>query len=450
MMLLSRVSMKSKNHSLFLPIIALFFLPTLTHASILFENALDNTAVIYDGFTNIDNNLSNTQGFSFFNGVSIQNVSRVYISLCQEAVVDVEGYHVDITNEEIIAVSSGHFLVDCSAVSTSTPLVNWSWFDFSIPQTIGTAGPVDTGFFVDFEAGVGSNLNYFYFDNPSETGLYNIRSDDEFNDFAHQVTIRPAIRLDSGISTTSPQILQQQFNTRFTDVSISGSSSTVTFDIDYILDLSEYTNDTRPDFININVLADGFLSDQQVDVQKRLILPLTDGANNKVIVSNHEYIDGNYIAFLNFWNLNTDNLTFSRSNVTVEFEISGGVVDNFTITQLTDGLAVQDDTAYRDCSFTEIYGCFVNALIFVFVPDEDTFSQFTGLYTVIENKPPFGYNTAVKNALLGLNSSTTAAFSLSTIPFQDDIFDPFKSIMIIGLWVVYALFFMSRLDKLDI
>jgi len=255
----------------------------------------------------------------------------------------------------------------------------------------------------------------------------------------------------SPAGTSTPVIINPiDFNTRFTDISITGSSTSVDFDIDYFLDTSEYTSQNRPDVINISILANGFLGDQQVDTVQNFILPLQNGTSSKVLTSTYNHSDGDYIAYVNFFNLTSNNLTFTQTGIIANYSIVGGVVDSFSIDTVSDGLNITSQTQYQECSISNIYGCFVNALIFTFVPESNTFDRFVGLYETIENKPPFGYVTAIIDDLSGITSSTTPAFDLSNIPFIAAIFDPLKALLAIGLWVIYAFFFMGRLSKIDI
>lgn len=241
------------------------------------------------------------------------------------------------------------------------------------------------------------------------------------------------------------------FVTRFTDAQAIGNSSTsISVDIDYELNTAEYTANTRPDYITIQFIKDGLFSDQQVASANKLILPLSDGLFNTNVPVNHAFEDGDYFAYIHFWNINTNSITFEQTGVVISFEVVGGAVQNALIEQITDGLTLDEDQLYEDCSISNLDGCFKNALIYVFVPEPDAFDKFTTIYQNIEKKPPFGYVTAVKNALAGITDGATPAFAFGDIPFQTTIFDPFKGILAIGLWVLYALFLMGRLNKLDI
>lgn len=238
------------------------------------------------------------------------------------------------------------------------------------------------------------------------------------------------------------------FDTRLIEATAQGNSSTsVSFTVDYVLNTSEYTANTRPDYITTQILDD---SGQQITSTNKLILPLSDGFKTTNVPTSYAFPDGDYISYFHFWNINSNSITFEQTGLVVSFTISGGSVVNSDLLEQYDGLELSDQLTYEDCSITNVDGCLKNALIFTFVPTPGAFDKFTTLYTKIETKPPFGYVTSLKNALSGLNSNSTSAFDFGAIPFQATIFDPFKAIMIIGLWLLYTLFFMGRVNKLDV
>lgn len=259
------------------------------------------------------------------------------------------------------------------------------------------------------------------------------------------------------VNSATAEISPLTFNTRLLDATATGTASTsISIDVDYFLDTAEYTANNRPDAVYVAIVSNtdpwqGF----QVTSARRLILPLSDGTESvnlplEWVQDTGGFPDGDYFAYINFWNINRDTFTFSETALILSFTITGGQVTSTTLIESYDGTTLPPIAQYQECSLTNIGGCFQNALIFTFVPSADAFDQFTSLYERIENKPPFGYVTSLKNALSGVSDSASAAFDFGAIPFQTQIFDPFKAIMIIGLWLLYALFFMGRLNKLDI
>lgn len=254
---------------------------------------------------------------------------------------------------------------------------------------------------------------------------------------------------DINFGTTTPTI---DFDTRFTNGVVSGaSSSTIEFDIDYILETSEFTPLNRPDYINVTTLANGFFNDQQVNVSQRFILPLTDGAHSKNIqVTDHNFEDGNYVSYVNFWNINNNAIVFNQTGLELSFEVSAGVVISSVVEEVFNGLNLSTQVPTADCSLTNITGCLINGLSYVFIPSGESFSQFTGIWDSISSKPPFGYITSTIGVFEGIEATSTPAFTFGTIPFMDTIFTPFRTLMISLLWFIYAVWFYRKVTKLSI
>lgn len=94
--------------------------------------------------------------------------------------------------------------------------------------------------------------------------------------------------------------------------------------------------------------------------------------------------------------------------------------------------------ATTTCSFTNITGCFQNALVFAFVPAESSFDRFITLKDQLINKPPFGYFALLATGLSGLNATSSSAFVLATEDnITNAIFTPLKT----GLsWILFVFF----------
>lgn len=269
----------------------------------------------------------------------------------------------------------------------------------------------------------------------------------EIQDGGPPILYDPQNLQDNIIDPEQPQL---NFNTRFINGVVNGlSSTTINFDIDYFLETSEYTANTRPDMVQVQVTSNS----GQVALDRRLILPLTDGTHSvnvpvNYIISNGGFPDGEYYSYVNFWNINIDSFTFSEAQLIILFEVLGGSVSTSTVVENLDGINLES-IDYVNCSITNLSGCFQNALIYVFVPNSESLNKFTLLYERIEKKPPFGYVTSVTDTLKNI-STTTSAFSFGNIPFQSQFFEPFKILIALGLWGIFIFYFMGRLSKLDI
>lgn len=107
--------------------------------------------------------------------------------------------------------------------------------------------------------------------------------------------------------------------------------------------------------------------------------------------------------------------------------------------------------ATTTCSVTQLGGCVQNALIFAFAPAPDVLKRFQNTWQQIQNKPPFGYVFQTIAALRGMNTDAEPAFEFpDSIPFQDTIFDPFRTGLAALLWLVFGVTFVQRLGKIHI
>ncbi len=106
---------------------------------------------------------------------------------------------------------------------------------------------------------------------------------------------------------------------------------------------------------------------------------------------------------------------------------------------------------YKDCSVTEVAGCIQNALLFLFYPSSNSLSQFTGLYSTIENKPPFGYVTAINSILKNLNDTETAIFELQSMTLLNTyIFIPFREAINWLMWLGFAFILFHRFKNIHL
>lgn len=107
--------------------------------------------------------------------------------------------------------------------------------------------------------------------------------------------------------------------------------------------------------------------------------------------------------------------------------------------------------ATTTCSFTNITGCFQNALVFAFVPAESSFDRFITLKDQLINKPPFGYFALLANGLSGLNSTSSPAFTLATEDnITNAIFTPLKTGLSFILFVFFGVWLYKRVIAIQL
>lgn len=291
--------------------------------------------------------------------------------------------------------------------------------------------------------------NYFYSDNAGQPSgqwgfvkAYASSSPLFFNTYEELIYSNPTAT--STIATT--------YQTRFTNGTMTGTSTAVSSDIEYYLNTDEYTVKNRPDFIQSNILKRGFFSDDQVATSRKLITPLSTGLASTTINYDYTFSEGSYVAYFMFWNIDTNFLTFGKSTMTLSFDIDGsGNVANMVISEITNGQVADSGYAYEECGITNIMGCIKNALVWLFYPTSTILDNFSTLWQNIADKKPFGYVTVTITQLIELNTSGTTAFDLGVVPFMGSIFTPLRTLVASILWGLFAIYFYkNRLIHLDI
>lgn len=136
------------------------------------------------------------------------------------------------------------------------------------------------------------------------------------------------------------------------------------------------------------------------------------------------------------------------------------VVNNFTVYQsiLPDIIGfdpIDYDTitglATTTCSFSNISGCFQNALVLVFYPSQDALTNFENLKETISKKAPFGYFTLLTGILDNFSESATPVFALEEEDnITSNIFDPLRTGMTWILWIVFGLWLYKRITHIDV
>ena len=88
---------------------------------------------------------------------------------------------------------------------------------------------------------------------------------------------------------------------------------------------------------------------------------------------------------------------------------------------------------------------------FVFKPSSTALDKFKNIWTLIQNKKPFGYVTATIVQLKTLDSSGVSLFTFGSLPFMDAVFTPLKNYIAGILWFLYFVYwYVRRLKHLDI
>jgi len=225
----------------------------------------------------------------------------------------------------------------------------------------------------------------------------------------------------SGGNWSSANATPFEVETRLTDLEVSGNATTTNFAIDYFLKTSEFNNNNRPDTLAVTVVT---ADNNQVNLVKKLILPLVDGYASKTIamsgdIDGDPLPDGDYSAYANFYNFQSGNFTFTKSSVVANFTISGGIVTSSTIVQMSDGLLGANQNPYVEvpCGITALGGCIQNAFAFLFYPSDEAIDSFTSQYENMSNKFPFAYFTDFNDSITAIYTNPDSNLATISVPF---------------------------------
>lgn len=219
-----------------------------------------------------------------------------------------------------------------------------------------------------------------------------------------------------GLQPGNPSLQNLDYDTRFTDGVVSGSSSTtLQIKATYFLKLSEYTNLSRPDTVFVHVVND---QDPNFEKKQKVILPLADGSASTTILFDETYPDGSYGAQLMFYNINSQTFVWGRGSIFVNFTVSGGAVTSSAVVVQSDAVDYNQFLAEQPCGLTAISGCIVNAFSFIFVPSDASLDNFNLVYESMKTKVPFVYafqaGTILTGMYTGSGSTTLPTISYTT------------------------------------
>lgn len=232
------------------------------------------------------------------------------------------------------------------------------------------------------------------------------------------------------------------------NTTMQGTSTKPSFEIDYFLEDSEWSNDNdAPNTLLVNV-SDQYTT--QVEQRQSFLYPLNNGTSTKVIDFLNSFSDGDYTASISFWNWQTQRIVFSRSSLTLNFTVSGGVIVSQDIVAFDNGIFPANPNELNDCSWTNPLSCIIAGFSYLFYPQEQSISQFSGTWDTIRTKPPFGYITSIIDEITNLDNTGTPAWTMPSLPFVSSVFDPIKNALSLILWGIFGIYFYQRVTRIEI
>lgn len=250
----------------------------------------------------------------------------------------------------------------------------------------------------------------------------------------------------------------------------STASTTLDIDLSYLIgdDLSTFSIDgSIPSRIGISLVLQSTLNGSQSDLGTDWNIASTTGTHTyatSTVAAQGDYtliakLVGDYgfvpppsgcTPFPPFTTcLGTNNVNTISQAFAPTFSLANGT---FPLLAFQVGSTTsRNGLATTTCDAFHLGGCFQNALAFLFFPSPDILNQFSFLWSLIQNKPPFGYVSQTIIGLRSLNSDSTPVFSFGDIPLISSIFTPFRTGLAAILWVGFFIaWYRGRLRHLDI
>lgn len=107
------------------------------------------------------------------------------------------------------------------------------------------------------------------------------------------------------------------------------------------------------------------------------------------------------------------------------------------------------DPAATDDDFGFLGNLIRDALIFLFIPNEEALSRFADLFALIADKPPIGFITATVAAFEDLEVGTPVE-TLDGTAALSDYFDPIRTAISAFLFLLFALYLINRVSRITI
>lgn len=344
---------------------------------------------------------------------------------------DINGIAVNVTNYDPAFSTSTNF-IDSSGVKVTKrkmQTATYSGLDYAI-RAYQLGGRIDT------YAYIVTNENLDYIDTLSE--LYALIDSLDSN--------IPAVG-DTGYTF-------EDFNTKFTGLDITGTS-TVTISAGHFIDGSEI--DPSVPALNPTIVRFGYgLEGNAPSYRGETITPYTLDAIATTSTNLNALPDGEYDLIVQFYNANAvfngGIIPFANSYILGSFEIASGTLVAVGESFFYDYDSISQggtDPRYLDCSLSNITNCFINALIYVFLPSESTLNRFLSLKDELAEVIPFGYFIYIYDRLNTLEVDPLVSPIIPELPLQSAVFDPLRTGIGYALWLYFAIHLYRRFKTIE-
>ena len=289
----------------------------------------------------------------------------------------------------------------------------------------------------------GNNVDRIYNFNNNNTGSYT-------GDNIMICTDRSVMGSPTGDSTfTITYSTDPAFVPSTIDI-ISPQNATTTSDFDnWYTSFSISTTTFSSGFIQIN-WGNSTTTHTQEDYRDIIIPPYSSasyGINKGQSLSNSSSYGTWYAQAFLYGNNDEGGHTLIASSSMISFSVNSPFVPS------DGGFISNMPTSTSFCDNTEGWFAqgFCNVSVYLFTPSQTSINNFSGLYSVLQNKPPFGYFNSAKNAINSLSTSTTSTLSfVDTSSLNTTIFNPLKAIITTILWFLFVFWLFYKIRNIQL
>jgi len=253
--------------------------------------------------------------------------------------------------------------------------------------------------------------------------------------------------------------ISSNYDTRFTDYDYSLSSSTLSIDVEYFINLDEIIESQpskNPTLLGVRYK--NVTTDSPYFSQSESILPLNQGTATTTL-NIGSMLDGVYIFEVSFSNfpyeltLDQEKKPFKETYIIFEIEIASGTITSSNNDPIYTGQNIVSQSA---CS-NSIIGALCSITSFLFIPTSFTTDYLNSSMDIIKSKKPFSYFTQTADIITTSASSTSSTDFINleitvygmTLPIitqttLDAIYPEstrlyIRSVIAYGLWIAFAL-----------
>lgn len=208
-------------------------------------------------------------------------------------------------------------------------------------------------------------------------------------------------------------------NTKFTSIEITGTSS-IGVKAKYYIDPSEI--DTNVSVQNPSMVRYQWsLRPTTSSAGQSENLTTYGNSFNKTTLPT--LVDGVYDLIVSFSNvgcaLGSTACPFPDAYIATDFTITNGSLSGVGTPEFYDATSfLSGNTRYVNCSITQLSGCLINSLSFLFIPPQTSFNSLISAKEAIDEKAPFIYVAQASDLIPQIFNQPASSLPTISLPFM--------------------------------